>query len=491
MFPSWPVMMRGSDLASLSRRRNPPGMGEALTLFDKVWNAHVILSREDGTALLWIDRHLVHDGSFHAFGMIEHAGRRLRRPDLTFGVPDHYVPSHARSLPIADPEAAGLVMALRTNAAKYGFELMDIDDPRQGIVHVIGPEQGLTLPGLTLVCGDSHTATHGAFGTLAFGIGASEVAHVLATQTLWQRRPQTLRITVNGALGPHVTAKDLILAIISHIGAAGATGHAIEYAGSAIRALSMEGRMTLCNMSIEAGSRTGMIAPDDSTFAWLEGRPYAPKGAAFAAAAAAWRGFATDEDARFSREVTLDGAAIVPTVTWGTSPETALPVTARVPDPDAASDAATRARIGEQLAYMGLTPNASLDGIPVDRVFIGSCTNGRLDDLRAAAAVLRGRRAKVPGLVVAGSGLIKRAAEAEGLDQVFSTSGLIWGEPGCSACTGMNGDYVPPGQRCASTSNRNFVGRQGPGARTHLMSPAMAAAAAVTGRITDVRKLAP
>ncbi len=464
-------------------------MGEALTLFDKIWNTHVVLTRDDGMALLWIDRHLVHDGSFHAFGMLDHAGRAMRRPDLTFAVPDHYVPSHSRDLPIADAEAAGLVAGLRANTAKHGVTLMDLGDPRQGIVHVMGPEQGLTLPGLTLVCGDSHTATHGAFGTLAFGIGASEVAHVLATQTLWQRRPKRLRITVDGALGPHVTAKDVILAVIGRIGAAGATGHAIEYAGSAIRALSMEGRMTICNMSIEAGSRTGMIAPDDTTFAWLENRPFAPKRAAFAAAVAAWRRLGTEDGARFDREVALDAAAIAPTVTWGTSPETALPITARVPDPAAAPDTATRERIGAQLAYMGLTPNAKLEGIPVDRVFIGSCTNGRLEDLRAAAAVLRGRRAAVPGLVVAGSGLIKQAAEAEGLDRVFADAGLTWGEPGCSSCTGMNGDYVPAGQRCAATSNRNFVGRQGPGARTHLMSPAMAAAAAVTGHLTDVRSL--
>lgn len=466
-------------------------MSEPRTLFDKIWDAHVILTREDGTALLWIDRHLVHDGSFHAFGMIDHAGRKLRRPDLTFAVPDHYVPSHTRDRPIADAEASGLVSGLRANAARHGITLFDLDDPRQGIVHVIGPEQGLTLPGLTLVCGDSHTATHGAFGTLAFGIGASEVAHVLATQTLWQRRPKTLRVTVDGRLGPHVAAKDVVLAIIGRIGAGGATGHAIEYAGSAIRALSMEGRMTLCNMSIEAGSRTGMVAPDDATFTWLEGRPYAPKGAALAAAVADWRALAGDPPARFDQEVTLDGAAIAPTVTWGTSPETALPITARVPDPAAAPDATTRARIADQLAYMDLAPNAPLDGIAVDRVFIGSCTNGRLEDLRAAASVLRGRRAAVPGLVVAGSGLVQRAAEAEGLDRVFTAAGLTWGMPGCSACTGMNGDTVPPGQRCAATSNRNFVGRQGPGARTHLMSPAMAAAAAVTGRITDVRRLAP
>ncbi len=459
------------------------------TLFDKIWNAHVIVARDDGTALLWIDRHLVHEGSFHAFGMLEHAGRALRRPDLTFGVADHYVPSHSRALPIADAEAAGLVANLRENAHKHAFDLMDLDDPRQGIVHVVGPEQGITLPGLTLVCGDSHTATHGAFGTLAFGIGASEVAHVLATQTLWQRRPRTMRITVDGTLSPHVTAKDVILAIIGRIGAAGAVGCAIEYAGSAIRALSMEGRMTLCNMSIEAGSRTGMVAPDDTTFAYLAGRARAPKAAAWDAAVAAWRQLPSDPDATFDTEVALHANEIAPTVTWGNSLDTALPITARVPDPAAAPDAATAERIARQLDYMGLTANQPLDGIRLNRVFIGTCTNGRIEDLRAAAAVLRGRRSRVPGLVVAGSVPVKRQAEAEGLDRVFVAAGLVWGEPGCSACTGINGDYVPRGERCAATSNRNFVGRQGPGSRTHLMSPAMAAAAAVTGTITDVRKV--
>jgi 3-isopropylmalate/(R)-2-methylmalate dehydratase large subunit len=460
------------------------------TLFDKIWNAHVILARDDGTSLLWIDRHLVHEGSFHAFGMLDHAGRTLRRPELTFGVADHYVPSHSRALPIADAEAAAVVANLRENARKHGFDLMDLDDARQGIVHVVGPEQGITLPGLTLVCGDSHTATHGAFGTLAFGIGASEVAHVLATQTLWQRRPRTMRITVDGVLSPHVTAKDVILAIIARIGAAGAVGHAIEYAGSAIRALSMEGRMTLCNMSIEAGSRTGMVAPDDATFAYLAGRPRAPKDAAWETALAAWRQLRSDADAGFDTELSLHANDIAPTVTWGNSLDTALPITARVPDPASAPDVATAERIAKQLDYMGLTANEPLDGIKLDRIFIGTCTNGRIEDLRAAAAVLRGRRSVVPGLVVPGSVPVKRQAEAEGLDRVFVDAGLTWGEPGCSACTGINGDYVPPGERCAATSNRNFVGRQGPGSRTHLMSPAMAAAGAVVGAITDVRKIA-
>ncbi len=457
------------------------------TLFDKIWARHTVATRPDGTALLWIDRHLVHEGSFHGFGMLDHSGRRLARPDLTFAVADHYVPSHPG--PIADAEAATLVATLADNAARHGIAHFGRGDARQGIVHVIGPELGLTLPGLTLVCGDSHTSTHGAFGCLAFGIGASEVAHVLATQALWQRRPKTLRITLDGALHPHIAAKDLILAVIARIGAAGATGHVIEYAGTAIRALGMEARMTICNMSIEAGGRAGMIAPDDHTYAWISGRDHAPRGALWDQALADWRTLPTDTDAAFDREVQLDATAIAPIVTWGTSPESALPVTARTPDPAAAPDAATASRIAAQLAYMDLAPNTPLEGIPIDRVFIGSCTNARLPDLRAAASVLRHRRAAIPGLVVPGSAPVRREAESEGLDRVFTEAGLEWGAPGCSMCVGMNGDLVAPGTRCAATSNRNFEGRQGPGARTHLMSPAMAAAAAVAGHITDLRKL--
>jgi 3-isopropylmalate/(R)-2-methylmalate dehydratase large subunit len=460
-------------------------MGGPRTLLGKLWDAHAILTREDGAALVWIDRHFVHEGSFHAFGMLDHAGRQVHRPALTFAVADHYVPSHLRPNP--DEEAAAMVTTLRQNARRHGISLFDVGDRRQGIVHVVGPEQGLTLPGLSIVCGDSHTSTHGAFGALAFGIGASEVAHVLATQTLWQRRPRSMRVVIDGALGPHVQAKDVILALIGRIGAAGATGHAIEYAGSAIRALGMEARMTICNMSIEAGARAGMVAPDDTTFAWIAGRPAAPRD--FDSAVAAWRELASDDGASFDREVSLDAAEIAPTVTWGTSPETALPVSGRVPDPAAEPDPARRAGILAQLEYMGLQPGAALEGIRVDRVFIGSCTNARLPDLRLAAAVLRGRRAVVPGLVVAGSEQVKQAAEAEGLDRVFTEAGLQWGSPGCSMCVGMNGDLVAPGERCASTSNRNFQGRQGPGARTHLMSPSMAAAAAVFGAITDVRRL--
>ena len=459
------------------------------SLFEKVWDAHVVATRPDGQALLAIDRHFLHEGSFHAFGMIDHAGRKVRRPELTFAVADHYVPSHSRSRPIADPEIANMVTMLEANAGRHGLRHFGLHDPAQGIVHVLAPEQGLTLPGLTIVCGDSHTSTHGAFGALAFGIGATEVSHVLATQTLWQRRPRTMRITVDGVLGPHVTAKDLILAVIAAIGADGAAGYVIEYAGSAIRALSMEGRLTVCNMSIEAGARAGMIAPDDTTFSWIEGRPYAPKGALFDRAVEHWRTLPSDDGAVFDREVTLHAADIAPAVTWGTSPETAVPVTAAVPDPGAEADPVRAGQMRKMLDYMGLAPGMALEDVPIDRVFIGSCTNARLEDLRAAAEVLRGRRAVVPGLVVPGSVPVRRQAEAEGLDRVFIDAGLEWGEPGCSMCVGINGDLVPAGERCASTTNRNFPGRQGPNARTHLMSPAMAAAAAATGRLTDVRKL--
>jgi len=459
------------------------------TLFAKIWDAHAVVRREDGQDLLAIDRHYVHEGSFHAFGMLDHAGRAVSRPALTFAVADHYAPSTPRPGVVVDPELASIIGQLRGNARRHGMELADLDDPRQGIVHVAFPEQGLTLPGLTIVCGDSHTSTHGAFGALAFGIGASEVSHVLATQTLWQRRPRTMRITVSGRLGPHVSAKDLILHIIGRIGAGGATGHVIEYAGLAIAALPMEARMTVCNMSIEAGARAGLVAPDDTTAAWLHGRPRAPHGAAWDAALLAWHALPSDPGAVFDCEIVLDGGAIVPTATWGTSPETALPIDGCLPDPAAETDLARRSAIAAMLAYMDLRPGAALDGLPIDQVFIGSCTNGRLSDLQAAAAVLRGRRAIIPGLVVPGSTAVKRAAEAEGLDRVFTDAGLRWGEAGCSMCVGMNGDLVAPGQRCAATSNRNFEGRQGQGARTHLMSPAMAAAAAITGRITDVRRL--
>jgi 3-isopropylmalate/(R)-2-methylmalate dehydratase large subunit len=460
------------------------------TLFDKIWDRHKVLEREGGHTLLYIDRHYIHDGSRRAFQVLAEKGLPVRRPDRTFGTPDHYVPTSSRDLSvIADPDARAMVETIEHNAVEHGIQVFGIRDPRQGIVHVIGPEQGLTQPGLTIVCGDSHTSTHGALGALAFGIGASEVGHVLATQSLWQRRPKTMRISVEGRLAPGVFAKDVILAIIANIGAAGATGHVIEYAGSAIRGLSMEGRLTVCNMSIEAGGRAGMIAPDATTFAYLDGRPFAPKGAAWDEALAHWRALTSDEGAAFDREVALDAARIAPMATWGTSPEHAAPITANIPDPSVAPDAERRAGWESALAYMGLTPGTALEKIAIDRVFIGSCTNSRVEDLRIAANIVKGRKAVVPSWVVPGSGLVKAQAEAEGLDAVFKAAGFEWRESGCSMCVGMNGDTVAPGQRCASTSNRNFAGRQGRGARTHLVSPAMAAAAAVTGRLTDVRRL--
>jgi 3-isopropylmalate/(R)-2-methylmalate dehydratase large subunit len=459
------------------------------TLFDKIWDRHEVLQR-DGHTLVYIDRHLIHDGSKQAFRVLEERGLELRRPDRTFGTPDHYVPTSSRDpSTIADPDARDMVASIERNGREHHVTVFGIRDPRQGIIHVVGPEQGLTQPGLTMVCGDSHTSTHGALGALAFGIGASEVAHVMATQTLWQRRPKTMRITVDGTLAPGVFAKDIILAIIARIGAAGGVGHAIEYAGSAIHALSIEGRLTVCNMSIEAGARAGMIAPDETTYRFLEGRPYAPKGAGWDAAMAYWRGLPSDDGAAFDREVALDAADLAPMVTWGTSPEHAAPITATVPDPARAPDADRRAGWESALAYMDLAPGTPLDQIAMDRVFIGSCTNSRIEDLRAAATVVKGRKAVIPSWVVPGSGLIRRQAEAEGLDAVFKDAGFEWREAGCSMCVGMNGDTVAAGQRCASTSNRNFAGRQGKGARTHLVSPAMAAAAAVTGRLTDVRRL--
>lgn len=462
------------------------------TLFDKIWAQHVVMQRDDGQSLLYVDRHLVQDGSAPAFQMLRQRGLPVRRPELAFATPDHYVPTDSRDPGrIADPEKRAMAQALADDCAASGIRFFGLDDQRQGIVHVVGPEQGLSLPGMLIVCGDSHTSTHGALGALAFGIGASEVAHVLATQTLWQRKPRTLRVSVDGRLGAGVTAKDLILAIIGRIGAAGATGHVLEYAGKAIRALSMEARMTVCNMSIEAGARAGMIAPDDTTFAWLAGRPQAPQGADWDAALARWRQLPGDEGAVFDRELALHANEIAPMVTWGTSPEDVLPISGRVPDPAQAGDADRRAAMQGALAYMGLAPGQRLDEITVQRVFIGSCTNGRIEDLRSAAAVARGRRVAegVEAWVVPGSGLVKQQAEQEGLDAVFRAAGFQWRHAGCSMCLGTNGDQVAPGQRCASTSNRNFVGRQGPGARTHLMSPAMAAAAAVTGRLTDVREL--
>ncbi|HEY6024049.1 MAG TPA: 3-isopropylmalate dehydratase large subunit [Pseudolabrys sp.] len=464
-------------------------MSEPRTLIDKLWSTHEIVRREDGAALLWVDRHYVHEGSFHGFSQMKARGRAVAEPQLTFGVTDHYVPTRGRAQGIANSEIAAMVRNLESNAAENHITLFGLRDPRQGIVHVVGPEQGLTLPGLLIVCGDSHTSTHGAFGAYAFGIGASEVAHVLMTQTLWQKKPKRMRIIVDGKVAGGIAPKDIALAIIARIGADGAQGHAIEFAGSAIRALSMEGRMTLCNMSIEAGGRCGMVAPDAMTFAYLNARPFAPKGTDFDQAVAVWSTLVSDSDAEFDREVMLDARDIAPIVTWGTTPDDALPVDARVPDPSGEADPTRAKYIREALEYMGITAGSKLTDIAVDRVFIGSCTNARIEDLRAAAAVLAGRVSKVPGLVSPGSSAVKRQAEQEGLDRIFRDAGLEWADSGCSMCVGINGDVVKPGERCASTTNRNFRGRQGPGARTHLMSPAMVAAAAVTGRLTDAREL--
>jgi 3-isopropylmalate/(R)-2-methylmalate dehydratase large subunit len=460
------------------------------TMFERIWARHVVAEGPGGQTLLYVDRHLLHEGSTHALGRLERKGRPVRRPEACVATADHYVPTAPGAGEIADPEVRRMVADLGRHTGRLGITFFGRGEPRQGIVHVIGPEQGVTQPGILLVCGDSHTATHGAFGALAFGIGSTEVEHVLASQCLWQRKPRVMRITVTGARPFGVMAKDVILSIIARIGAGGGVGHAIEYAGPVIRAMSMDERMTVCNMSIEAGARAGMVAPDETTYAYLEGRPFAPHEAMWSRALAHWKTLPSDPAAVFDREVTLDAAEIAPTVTWGTSPQDALPITGRVPDPAAMGDPARRASVERALAYMGLTPGAPLAGIPVSRVFIGSCTNSRLEDLRAAAAVARGRRATVPAWVVPGSGGVKRAAEAEGLDRVFADAGFEWREPGCSMCVGMNGDTAAAGERVASTSNRNFEGRQGQGARTHLMSPAMAAAAAVTGRLTDVRTLA-
>jgi 3-isopropylmalate/(R)-2-methylmalate dehydratase large subunit len=465
-------------------------MAEPQTMFDKIWAAHVVETRPDGATLLHIDRHLVHDGSSNAFRMLKQRQLKVRRPDRTFATPDHYVSTLGRDLAaINEPSRRAMVEDLEVHARQMGVTLFGLRDPRQGIVHVVGPEQGLSQPGMVIVCGDSHTATHGAVGALAFGIGASEVTHVLATQALWQRKAKNMRVTVDGTLAPGVHAKDVILAIIAKIGAGGGTGHVIEYAGSTIRGLSIEGRLTVCNMSIEAGARAGMVAPDDATHAYLYGRPYAPKGVDWDKALTWWCTLPSDQEAVFDREVHLDAAQITPMVTWGTSPAAAAPITGVVPDPSAASDAGDRKAMQEAVAYMGLTPGRPLCEIAINRVFIGSCTNSRIEDLRAAAKIADGRRTVVPAMVVPGSGLVKAQAEAEGLDVIFRRAGFEWREPGCSMCVGMNGDLVAPGDRCASTSNRNFVGRQGKGARTHLLSPTMAAAAAVTGKLTDVRQL--
>jgi len=467
-------------------------MSEPQTLYDKIWHSHLVDEQDDGTALIYIDRHLVHEvTSPQAFEGLKLAGRSVRRPEATLAVADHNVPTSNRAAGIEDPESRLQVETLEQHCRDFGVEFYGMDDVRQGIVHVIGPEQGFTQPGMTIVSGDSHTATHGAFGALAFGIGTSEVEHVLATQTLIQRRAANMRVAVEGELAPGVAAKDLILAIIGAIGTAGGTGHVIEYAGSTLRALDMAGRMTVCNMSIEAGARAGLVAPDETTFAYLKGRAYAPKAGAWEVAEAWWRQLVSDPGARYDKEVSLAAAEIAPHVTWGTSPEDVLPITGSVPDPADQADADRRRAMQRSLDYMALEPGTPLREVKVDRVFIGSCTNGRIEDLRAAAAVAKGRKvaAHVGAMVVPGSGLVKHQAEEEGLDRIFREAGFEWREPGCSMCLAMNADKLEPGERCASTSNRNFEGRQGRGGRTHLMSPSMAAAAAVTGRLADVREL--
>ena len=465
----------------------------ASTLFDKIWAAHVVDRMPDGTCILYIDRHLVHEvTSPQAFEGLRLAGRSVRRVDATIAVADHNVPTENRAAGIAEPESALQVATLEQNVAAFGVPYIPVTDIRQGIVHVIGPEQGFSLPGMTLVCGDSHTSTHGALGALAFGIGTSEVEHVLATQTLLQAPAKNMLIEVTGTLPAGCTAKDIILAIIGKIGTAGGTGHVIEYAGPAIRALDMAGRMTVCNMSIEAGARAGLIAPDDVTFDYVRSRPHAPKGEALEHAIRYWRSLTSDPDAVYDRIVTLDVSDLAPQVTWGTSPETVVPITGSVPNPADEADPAKRTQLERMLTYMDLAPGQKLDGLKIDAVFIGSCTNSRIEDLRAAAAIIQGRRvaAHVRAMVVPGSGLVKAQAEAEGLAALFKEAGFEWREAGCSMCLGMNPDKLKPGDRCASTSNRNFEGRQGPGGRTHLLSPTMAAAAAIAGHLTDVRRLA-
>lgn len=467
-------------------------MTKPRTLFEKIWDDHVIERSEDGTCLIYIDRHLVHEvTSPQAFEGLRTARRKVRKPENTLAVVDHNVSTGDRSKPTEDPESALQLATLAENCAEFGVRLFDIKDKRQGIVHVIGPEQGFTLPGMTIVCGDSHTSTHGAFGSLAFGIGTSEVEHVLATQTLIQKPAKSMRITVDGKLSAGVTAKDMILYIIGHIGTAGGTGYVIEYAGEAVRALSMEGRMTMCNMSIEGGARAGMVAPDETTFRYIKGRPMAPQEEVWDKAVAYWGTLAGDEDASYDREVLLRAEDIAPTVTWGTTPEDVMPITGTVPSPDDFADEGKKASVARMLDYMGLTAGTRLTDIRIDKVFIGSCTNARIEDLREVAKVVKDKKVAngVYAMVVPGSGLVKEMAEEEGIADILKAAGFDWREAGCSMCLAMNSDRLEPGERCASTSNRNFEGRQGRGGRTHLMSPAMAAAAAITGKLTDVRDL--
>lgn len=470
------------------------GLGMAKTLYDKIWESHVVDRQADGTCLLYIDRHLVHEvTSPQAFEGLRASGRKVHRTDATLAVADHNVPTTPdRKNGIKDAESRIQVETLAQNCKEFNVRYYDMDDKRQGIVHIVGPEQGFTLPGTTIVCGDSHTSTHGAFGALAFGIGTSEVEHVLATQTLIQRRAKNMLIRVEGKLAPGLTAKDIVLAIIGKIGTAGGTGYVLEYAGSAIRSLSMEGRMSICNMSIEAGARAGMIAPDEITFAYLKGRPMAPHGAEFDKAVSYWKTLPSDPGAVYDAEIVINAADIAPQVTWGTSPEQVLPITANVPTPASEPDESKRKSIERAIEYMGLVPGMALSDIPVDKIFIGSCTNGRIEDLREAAAIAHGKKIAKNvklAMVVPGSGLVKEQAEKEGLDKIFKEAGFEWREPGCSMCLAMNADRLEPGERCASTSNRNFEGRQGRSGRTHLMSPAMAAAAAIKGRLADLREM--
>jgi 3-isopropylmalate/(R)-2-methylmalate dehydratase large subunit len=466
-------------------------MAQPRTLFDKIWDAHVVDRQDGGTCVIYIDRHLVHEvTSPQAFEGLRMTGRKVRHPDATLAVIDHNIATDPNETEMTD-DSRIQIETLQKNCEEFGVPLFDVSDVRNGVVHVTGPEEGFTLPGTTIVCGDSHTATHGAFGALAFGIGTSEVEHVLATQTLIQAPAKNMRVNIVGALAEGVTAKDLILAIIGRIGTAGGTGHVIEYAGDAIRALSMEERMTVCNMTIEGGARAGLIAPDETTFEYLRGRPMAPKGAQWEQAVAWWKTLPSDDGAAYDTEVTLDAADLIPAVTWGTSPEDVTRIDGVVPDPADAADEGRRAAIQRKLDYMGLTAGMKITDIEIDTVFVGSCTNGRIEDLRAAAAVARGRKVAngVRALIVPGSGLVKEQAEQEGLDEIFTEAGFEWRNPGCSMCLAMNTDRLEPGERCASTSNRNFEGRQGRGGRTHLVSPAMAAAAAIAGRLTDVREL--
>ncbi len=464
-------------------------MAAPRSIFDKIWDRHVVEQRDDGTALLYIDTLLVQENVFHAFDQLKRDGRGVRCPDQVFAFTDHYAPTRDRANGIPDAEARNMVEMMERNAKEHGITLFGLGDPRHGILHIVPPELGITQPGAIIAGADSHSSTHGALGAFAFGVGASEVAHILATQTLWRRRPRTMRIHVPDVLPPDATAKDLILAIIGEIGVGGGTGHVIEYSGAGISALTLEARMTLCNMSSEAGARAGLVSPDDATIGYIEGRPYAPTGAAWDRAVSTWRAIGTDEGASYDREITIRVSDLAPMVTWGNSPEDVLPITGHVPDPADEPDAGRREKMQRALSYMGLSPGTRLTDIAIDRVFIGSCTNGRIEDLRAVAGVVKGREAKVPAMIVPGSALVKARAEAEGLDRIFREAGFEWRDAGCSMCVATNGDMLEPGERCASTSNRNFEGRQGRGGRTHLLSPAMAAAAAITGRLTDVRGL--